>query len=154
MEMDNLNNNIEENANEKQATDTQNNEKMYTKSEVTEIVNKAIKKRLAREKEKPNEPGADEAALKARSAKLDCREYVIDNGLPKELLDVINTDDVEAFKEKAEKMRGVIEANIKKHSVKYPEVEDNGEVIISLSDNLSSAFSKGVKHKPKDYYGK
>lgn len=147
MEMNkNQNINIEDQSNDQAAAeDTQNAERMYTSAEVNEM----IRKRLAREKKKA--ANGNDAEVQLRSARLDCKEYVIDNGLPKELLDVIDTSDFAAFKEKAEKMRGVISKTAEESAPGYPDVKDGGSVprIHDDSGEFAKAFSGAVKHKPK-----
>ena len=150
--MDNVNNvNVEDQ--NTPAEDAQNAERMYTKAEVDEIVNSVVRKRLAREKAKqPTGADADtqNAEIQARSSRLDCREYVLDNGLPKELLDIIDTNDFTVFKEKAEMMRGVIQENSRGS---YPEVVDKGECINlpDADEGIKAAFLNTEKHKPKEF---
>lgn len=80
----------------------QGNGKMFTQEEVNNIV----RERLARERYKnsPQEPTEEEKRLKdltARENKLACREYVMEQGLPSQLLDVLDTSNHEEFKSKA-----------------------------------------------------
>jgi len=65
-----------------------------------EEVNRIVAERLARERAKAEPSPADEReqALKAREARLDCREYLDYAKLPAALLDVLDTSDVEKFK--------------------------------------------------------
>lgn len=71
--------------------------KLFTQDEVNRIVSD----RLNREREKQTQqPEADEReqALKAREARLDCRDYLDSKSLPAALLDVLDCSDVEKFK--------------------------------------------------------
>ena len=80
--------------------------KMFTQEEVNRIVSD----RLARDREKRTEQQQDdtrEQALKAREAKLDCREYLTEKKYPAELLDVLDTSDVEKFKAAADKLQSI-----------------------------------------------
>ena len=80
--------------------------KMFTQDEV----NKIVSDRLARDREKRTEQQQDdtrEQALKAREAKLDCREYLTEKKYPAELLDVLDTSDVEKFKAAADKLQSI-----------------------------------------------
>ncbi len=78
----------DENINEEQ--------KMFTQEEV----NKIISKRLKGYKELQNKSQEVEKMSKT----LACKEYLLDNNYPSELLNIINTDDVEEFKDKVEKL--------------------------------------------------
>lgn len=69
--------------------------KTFTQDEVNRIVSD----RLAREREKAT-PQVDEReqALKAREARLDCRDYLDSKKYPAELMEVLDVSDVETFK--------------------------------------------------------
>lgn len=112
--MDNTENqNIEQQPNTQPADNgNQGGEKMFTQEEVNQI----IKDRLDRErsKAKPPEPTEEEKRaqeLTARENKLSCREYLVSSGHPAELLDVIDTSDIESFKAKAEIVLGLLRSN-------------------------------------------
>lgn len=78
--------------------------KMFTQDDVNRIVSE----RLARDrKERTTQTEADEKeqALKARESKLDCREYLSEKKYPAELLEVLDTSDVEKFKAAADKIQ-------------------------------------------------
>lgn len=80
--------------------------KMFTQDEVNRIVSD----RLARDREKRTAQQQDdtkELALKARESKLDCREYLSEKKYPAELLEVLDTSDVEKFKAAADKLWSV-----------------------------------------------
>lgn len=64
-------------------------------------VNRIVSERLARDRADRDKPGPEderEKALKAREARLDCRDYLDSKKLPAALLDVLNCSDVEQFK--------------------------------------------------------
>lgn len=65
-----------------------------------EEVNRIVSDRLAREREKMNQPKEDEreTALKIREARLDCREYLDSKKYPAALLEVLDTSDADKFK--------------------------------------------------------
>ena len=71
-----------------------------------EEVNRIVADRLARERAKAEPSPADEReqALKAREAKLDCREYLDAQGYPAALLDVLDSSDTAKFKASVEKL--------------------------------------------------
>ncbi len=66
-----------------------------------EDVNRIVSERLARDRAdraKPSPEDEREQALKAREARLDCRDYLDGQKLPAALLDVLDCSDVEKFK--------------------------------------------------------
>ncbi len=75
-------------------------EKLFTQDDVNRIVSD----RLARERAKaePSPEDEREADLKAREARMDCREFLSDKKYPADLLDILPTADVEAFKASVE----------------------------------------------------
>lgn len=80
-----------------------NGGKTFTQEEVNRIVSD----RLTREREKwSQQPAEDERekALKAREARLDCRDYLDEKKLPVALLDVLDSSDVDKFKAAADAM--------------------------------------------------
>lgn len=85
--------------------------KMFTQEEVNNIV----RDRLARERSKnsPQEPTEEEKRtqdLNARESRISCREYVMDKGLPSQLLDALDTSNHEEFKIKADIVSGLLNA--------------------------------------------
>lgn len=82
-------------------------EKLFTQDDVNRIVSE----RLARERQKmePTPEDAHEADLKAREARMDCREFLFDKKYPADLLDILPTADVEAFKASVEKLAGLFQ---------------------------------------------
>ena len=140
------NTNITTAENNTQAAQEQPKEKLFTQAEVDEI----LRKRLAREKAKeaaPSPTTASDAELTARSNRLDCKEFILDNGLSPDLLDVIDTSNVEVFKEKVSKLQGIMPK-----VGSYPEVADNGEVLhVSDPDSdIRKAFAN-TQHIPKNF---
>lgn len=73
--------------------------KMFTQ----EDVNRIVSERLAREREKPIDDER-ERNLKAREARLDCRDYLDSKKYPAKLLDLLDSSDVEKFKSAADAM--------------------------------------------------
>lgn len=86
-------------------------EKLFTQ----EDVNRIVSERLARERTKaePSPEDAREADLKAREARMDCREYLSDKKYPAELLDILPTGDAEAFKASADKLAALFQGSAK-----------------------------------------
>ena len=89
-------------------------EKLFTQADVDRIVGD----RLARVK-RDKATDEREAALKARENRLDCREFLSDKKYPTELLDILPTADVEAFKASVEQLAGL-----------FRRMEDDGPTII------------------------
>ena len=85
-----------------EASGGQGGERTFTQEEV----NRIVADRLARERAKSEPSPADEReqALKAREAKLDCREYLDAQGYPAALLDVLDSSDTAKFKASVEKL--------------------------------------------------
>lgn len=74
----------------------ENQEKTFAQADVDRIVQERLQ-------EISQETAAQIADLKQREARVDCKEYLLDNGYPAELLDIIDTSDTEAFRKKADK---------------------------------------------------
>lgn len=86
-----------------EASGGQGSEKVFTQEEVNRIVSD----RLAREREKQTPPPKEserEQALKAREARLDCRDYLDSKKYPTALMDVLDASDVDQFKATVEKL--------------------------------------------------
>ena len=118
--------------------------KLFTQAEVDKI----IKERLARERAKavpqePTEAEKREANLTARENRLSCREYLLDNKLPTELLEVLDTSDVAKFRRAAETVHGLM----KSYKMPYAAPLYNPDVPI----DPNTGFEPDRKHKPKGY---
>ncbi len=129
-------------------------QRLFTQEEV----NRIIKKRL--ETKKREQQNADDvieervtqalaertADLDSRERRLDCKAYLTENGYSSELLDIIDTSDVETFVIKVEALQGLI-----KNTAVYPVVRDGGEVSTSFSDDagIKDAFMSNKPHTPK-----
>lgn len=85
-----------------QVSGGQGGERTFTQEEV----NRIVADRLARERAKTEPSAADEReqALKAREARLDCREYLDAQGYPAALLDVLDSSDTAKFKAAVDKL--------------------------------------------------
>ena len=132
------------------------NEKLFTQADVDRIVKERLKRSKAKAEEDFSEEinnrakdlAAREETLKgresdmsAKESRLKCKEYLLDNHLPGDLLEILDTNDVETFKKKAEKV-----SRLTKTRRTAP---------IASSDNAEAAadgFSREVKHKPKPYF--
>lgn len=90
-----------------EASGDQGAEKLFTQADLDRIIGE----RLARERAKA-EPSADEAReadLKAREARLDCREYISAEGFPEALLELFDTSDAEKFKAAIQRLDGIVQ---------------------------------------------
>lgn len=116
-------------------------EKLFTQEQVNEI----IKKRLKNQKNidsSMQEVNAKVADLEARENRLSCREYLLQEGYPAELLEIIDTSDVEAFKKKADRASGVF-------SSRQQEVAPLASLEPSPYAGINAFENK--KRKPKQY---
>lgn len=134
-------------------------EKLFTQEEVNEI----LKKRLERYKEK-HEAASDEqtvkisAELDARSAeldkkelKLDCKAYLSEMGYDANMLDIIQADDFDTFKDKADRLNQlVVDSQPKREAppLGNPEMPTGDD----RKSKIADAFSIDNRHKPKDIY--
>ena len=121
-----------------EASGGQGGERTFTQEEV----NRIVADRLARERAKAEPSPADEReqALKAREAKLDCREYLDAQGYPAALLDVLDSSDTDKFKagvEKLVKAFPAITGTIRREGWKPGESTHKGG---SGSDPIAAAF--------------
>ena len=100
-----------------EASGDQGGARTFTQDEVNRIVSE----RLARERAKTELSPADEReqAIKAREAKMDCREYISEAGFPAALLDILDTSDFETFKATVEKLDGIVTIPSTKRNIPY-----------------------------------
>lgn len=122
----------------------QGSERMFTQEEVNQIV----RERLARERAKnaPPEPTEEEKRLKdlsTRENRFNCREYVTDNNLPHELLDLFDTSDFNDFVRKADTFRAVLQRTV--GPAPLYSTEDTGAA------NAAPAGFGVTKHTPRQY---
>ena len=113
--------------------------KMFTQ----EDVNRIVSERLARDREKRSTQQQDEekeTALKARESRLDCREYVTEKKYSAELLDLLDTSDVDKFKETVEKLADIFGRG-RPHFVDPPKFTDpKGNGNPAFKDPIRDAF--------------
>ena len=102
------NNNVNNNANMQNQPDTNNTntqpgangnneKKMFTQDDVNRIVSERLKEERQRAAE-PNPQDAREIELTKRENKLNCRDFLEENKYKVELLDILDTTDIEKFK--------------------------------------------------------
>lgn len=141
----NKNEEIEQTEEKKQDPAQDPGQRLFTQEEV----NKIVAARLERERNKYSDPApiVTDEDLTARASLLDCKEYVLNNGLSTDLLDILDTTDVAAFKAKAEKLH-----TMSSRPPLYPYVKDGGEPVKQdfESEAIKKAFA-GAAHTPKKY---
>lgn len=121
---------------------TDPSEKLFTQEQVNEI----IRKRLERQKESSlneEELIRREKELDSREKAFECKKYLSSNGYPSELLEVIDTSDVEKFKEKADKAIMAFETMDKQTHV---------APLAMLDTFKDSGAFPDTTHKPKGYW--
>ena len=119
---------------------TSGGEKMFNQDDV----NKIVSERLARDREsRANQQQNDEreSALKAREAKFDCREYVTEHKYPVELLELLDTSDVDKFKESVEKLADVF-GYTRPRFVERPKFTSENSNHSPVNDPLRDAFKR------------
>lgn len=79
----------------------QEEKKLFSQEEVEQL----ISERLAQSKATPDSITQKEQELNAREAQMNCREFVMEKSYPKVLLEVLDTNDAEKFKEAADKIQ-------------------------------------------------
>lgn len=119
-------------------------EKKFTQADVDRIVRERLKRRSEKEENENNAQFQQrEAELTQRESRLACKEYLLDNSYPKELLDVIDTSDFEQFKTKANTALSAISSMRAHPAPPLFRYSDSGE-------DIGAAFSN-TKHTPRKY---
>ncbi len=129
-----------------------------------EELDRIIKDRLRRENEKHEKAVADavaekEAEFSAERTRLSCKEYLFDKQYPAEFLDVLDTSDLEAFTQKADKINEMIQAAGQSANMQqsarpvYPGTKPNymtitGNQEVTEEMRRSAGFARDQKHKP------
>ena len=90
-----------------EASGGQGSEKLFTQADLDRIIGD----RLARERAKaePSPEDTREADLRAREARLDCREFISAEGYPTALLELFDTTDAAKFKATVEKLDSIVD---------------------------------------------
>lgn len=126
-----------------EASGDQGGERMFTQDDVNRIVSE----RLAREKAKAEPTAIDEreTALKAREARLDCRDYLEELSKGGKaassvlgLLDILDTTDSEKFKQTVSALLELGAFNPQLEPLKIPPVDMRGGA--SPDDLIAAAF--------------
>lgn len=138
------------NQNEPINTQSEDNDVQAERTFTQEDVNRIVSERLAKERSKAEQSQQIQedqraAELTARENTVACKEFIMDNGYPKEMLDCLDTSDPEEFKKKAETLFNAFLEYQRRHLKPSPRF--SGEQ--PFSDSLDAAFSRDVKHVPK-----
>lgn len=115
--------------------------KMFTQ----EDVNRIVSERLAREREKLEDDR--EKDLKAREARLDCRDYLDSKKYPTKLLDLLDSTDVEKFKTAADAMVEGFPSIVQPDDPMPPPYSSGTGTVASIgygSDAIANAFKPKV----------
>ena len=81
-----------------EASGDQGGARTFTQDEVNRIVSERLARDRADRAAVPSPADEREQALKAREARMDCRDYLDSKKYPAALLDVLETSDVDKFK--------------------------------------------------------
>ncbi|MGP1599120.1 hypothetical protein [Peptoanaerobacter stomatis] len=97
---------------EENEENTENNQKLFTQDEVNHIVKERLKRvkdaSISDEDKKIlDDLKGFESELKVKEIKLQCREYLADNGYSNDLLKIIDTNNFEEFKNKIEALKNI-----------------------------------------------
>ena len=140
--MTNNNNNLQTST-QPEGNGTQNTEKTFTQEEVNKIISERLARERAKVEENKNSADAQRAAdLTARESRLSCKEYLLDNGYSTELLDCVDTSNVEEFKNKIQKLQSIQKPAHKPRPFIASE---------NASSVVAEAFKNNIKHKPAKY---
>lgn len=124
-------------------------EKKFTQADVDRIVKERLKRSdEAKEKAHSEELAAVQKSITQRENRLACREYLLENGYPAELLEIIDTNDPEEFKKKADRAYKLSGNDRAQQESPMFDTEIHS---FSGQTSISDAFSRNQKHKPKKW---
>lgn len=122
-------------------------EKMFSQREVTEIVRSRLERERAKlQPKEPSEAELKQKELDERESRLTCKAYLMDSGYPMDLLNVLDTSDPDAFKDRALTVMGMIRAA--KGAAPLADSSINDHVA-----ETPDAFGRNMKHTPRQYWG-
>lgn len=132
------------------------NGKTFTQEEVNAIVTKRLEKERAR---KTDDFSEKENELSEREKVLSCKEYLLDNGFDRSLIDIVDTSDPDLFAEKVNKIYDLFygKYNQEKEKEKKEQNQDKERIYPGVTKNPpikrknDSSFSN-KKHVPKKLY--
>lgn len=113
-------------------------EKTFTQEEV----NKIVSDRLARDKAKSDATALEmQKEIEKKENAVECKAYIYDNDLPKELLDVIDTSDKEKFIKNVEKIKPLLKTGKAAENVGIRFGADSSAASEHRHDALADAFN-------------
>ena len=119
----------------------ENGGKLFTQDDVNRIVSERLARDRADRAAAPSPADEREQALKAREARLDCRDYLDSKKYPAALLDVLDSSDVEKFKAAVDTMVGAFPAIMQADEVPPPYAAGTGTGSRSFyNDPIAAAF--------------
>lgn len=126
-----------------------NNEKLFTQEEVNAIIKKRLEK--VKSQKTPDEDEREkafkerESDLLKKELTLSCREYLLNENLPADLLEVVKGESLEDFQTKITALKSM---NVGIKSAPYGEVEP----VITGDRDKNDPFKNigAMKHKPKN----
>lgn len=133
---------LEENQRDVEAADTHpegngaTGGKMFTQDEVNRIVSDRLAKERAKAEPKEDER---EQALKAREARLDCREYIAGKKYPAALLDILDTGNAESFKAMADELVKAF-PEMQQSKLPPPYAPGTGTSMVAFDNPIAAAF--------------
>ena len=110
--------------------------KTFTQDEVNRIVSERLAKERAKAEPKEDER---EQALKAREARMDCREYIAGKKYPVALLDILDTGNAESFKAMADKLVKEF-PTILQSQTPPPYAAGTGSAVVAFDNPIAAAF--------------
>lgn len=128
-----------------------NDEKLFTQDEVNAIIKKRLEK--VKSQKTPDEDEREkafkerESNLLKKELTLSCREYLLNEHLPADLLDVVKGESLEDFQTKINALKSM---NVGITSAPFGEVEP----VITEDQDKNDPFKNigAMKHKPKTLY--
>lgn len=124
----------------------ENEEKTFTQEDVDRIVEERLEEQQREASEALKQRESD---VKAREQRIECKEYLLDRCHPMDLLDILDTNDVEQFKTMVDKLNGVYGKRQVAPPLASSELNEIGAYY--EDKRTSDAFRKPSKHTPKQY---
>lgn len=115
--------------------------KLFTQEDVNRIVSERLK--AERAKTGPSEQDAREIELSKRESKLSCRDFLDEKEYRPELLDILDTSDVENFKKTVTKLSELV-PSISKKAVTVFKLEGGQPLVEGMNDAIADAFKPKI----------
>lgn len=112
-------------------------EKLFTQEEVNKIVSERLNRERA--KAEPTEQDAREMELSKREHRLDCRDFLTENKYSEKLLDILDTSDVEKFKQTVGKLSDIFPIR-----TDLPRIVGASPMSSNVRDSIANAFKPKI----------